>query len=112
MPLELDDRVDIVAVHGFNGHPQNSWTSRATRLNWLNTLLPPDIPCARIMTYGYDSGQGLRNIAMNLITDLSATRNDNVEVCFCLVMIRILDLISDYYMRARCGDQSYSLLIT
>ena len=85
----MDARIDIVAVHGFNGHSLKSWTSQANGLNWLKTLLPIDVGCARIMTYGYDSGQGLRNIAMNLVTDLRAKRDIAEEignVCFSIVM--------------------------
>lgn len=49
--------IDIVFVHGLNGHPQNSWTSKNTGCFWPVDLLP-DILAAqrpRILTYGYNA---------------------------------------------------------
>jgi len=43
----------IVAVHGLNGHPKKTWT--ANNVNWLRDFLPPDIPNARILSWGYDA---------------------------------------------------------
>ena len=45
--------VDIVAVHGLNGHYAKTWTQSAS--NWLQHFLPQDIPDARILALGYDS---------------------------------------------------------
>lgn len=51
--------VDVVAVHGLNGHYKNTWT--ATRpngdmVNWLGTVLPKqDVIHARIMSFSYNS---------------------------------------------------------
>ena len=44
----------IVAVHGLDGHCESTWTAENGVL-WLETLLPEDIPEARVYTYGYDS---------------------------------------------------------
>ncbi|CAG7985244.1 unnamed protein product [Penicillium salamii] len=52
-----DPTIDIVFVHGLNGHPQNSWTSKVTGCFWPVDLLP-DILAAqrpRILTYGYNA---------------------------------------------------------
>ncbi|PGH21490.1 hypothetical protein AJ80_03158 [Polytolypa hystricis UAMH7299] len=46
-------RVDIVAVHGLNGHYARTWTQGQS--NWLQDFLPRDIPDARILALGYDS---------------------------------------------------------
>ncbi|CAI4212535.1 unnamed protein product [Parascedosporium putredinis] len=40
-----DPIVDIVAVHGLNGHPERTWTAKSGT-HWLRTLLPEDIPNA------------------------------------------------------------------
>lgn len=52
-----DPTIDIVFVHGLNGHPQASWTSKNTGCFWPVDLLP-DILAAqrpRILTYGYNA---------------------------------------------------------
>lgn len=56
---EGEGLVDIVAVHGLNGHYENTWT--ATRpngdmVNWLGTVLPnQDLIQARVMSFSYNS---------------------------------------------------------
>jgi hypothetical protein len=49
--------VDIVCVHGFGGDSTEAWITQSgtKRVNWLKTLLPQDIPEARVLTYGYTS---------------------------------------------------------
>jgi hypothetical protein len=49
--------VDIIALHGLNGHYRDTWTSPVTGSNWLidEGFLPSQIPNARIMSYGYNS---------------------------------------------------------
>ncbi|KAG9024276.1 hypothetical protein FS842_005502, partial [Serendipita sp. 407] len=49
-----DPIVDIVALHGLDGHREHSWTADDGTM-WLKDLLPGDIPKARILTYGYDA---------------------------------------------------------
>ncbi|KAH4334341.1 hypothetical protein HBH98_243290 [Parastagonospora nodorum] len=46
--------VDIVAVHGLNGHCEKTWTA-GNGVNWLRDLLPHDLPNARILSWGYDA---------------------------------------------------------
>ncbi|KAL7915838.1 hypothetical protein GGI35DRAFT_430805 [Trichoderma velutinum] len=48
--------VDIVAVHGLNGKARGTWTDKETGMLWLEDFLPAEMPDARIMTFGYDSG--------------------------------------------------------
>jgi alpha-beta hydrolase superfamily lysophospholipase len=45
--------VDIIAIHGINGHYLRTWTEGSS--NWLRDFLPEDLPTARIMSLGYDS---------------------------------------------------------
>ena len=49
--------VDIVFVHGINGHPYGTWTSENDRTFWPAELLPPFIEeaKARVLVYGYDA---------------------------------------------------------
>ncbi|SLM38087.1 P-loop containing nucleoside triphosphate hydrolase [Lasallia pustulata] len=77
----LDPALDIVAVHGLNGHFEKTWTTN--NVNWLCDLLPSDIPNARILSWGYDanthstsqiSGQYLYNHATTLVSDLCLKR--------------------------------------
>ena len=52
--------VDVVAVHGFNGHPYRSWTANTEEGQkvWLRDFLPKALPGARIFSFGYDSKLG------------------------------------------------------
>ncbi|KAF8530241.1 hypothetical protein BU17DRAFT_60003 [Hysterangium stoloniferum] len=46
--------IDIVAIHGLDGHREKSWTADNEKL-WLRDFLPQAIPGARILSYGYDA---------------------------------------------------------
>ncbi|KAI0133837.1 ankyrin repeat protein [Xylariales sp. AK1849] len=55
-----EDMVDIVAIHGLNGHYEQTWTTcgqdeHKTLVNWLRDLLPHRIQNARIMSFAYNS---------------------------------------------------------
>ncbi|KAF2787873.1 ribonuclease-like protein p/mrp subunit [Melanomma pulvis-pyrius CBS 109.77] len=52
-----DPIVDIVAVHGLNGHPFQTWTTQNTNKFWLgdSDLLPSHLKRARILTFGYNA---------------------------------------------------------
>ena len=70
----------LVAIHGLNGDPVNTWTHK-TGVMWLNDILPEVLPRTRIMTYGYNanfknftSRQDLHSIAVKLLVDLSDCR--------------------------------------
>lgn len=47
----------VVAVHGIGAHPNTTWTHKRTGKNWLcePSMLPSDLPNARIMGFGYHS---------------------------------------------------------
>ena len=51
--------VDIVAIHGLNGHHERTWTAAApatgVAVNWLKDLLPIEVTSARIMSFSYNS---------------------------------------------------------
>ena len=84
-----EDVVDIVALHGLNGHYQKTWTATPAvgkPTNWLEDFLPEHIPNARIMSYGYDSTvqfsksvAGIGTFAEQLLHSLEAKRTSQNE---------------------------------
>ena len=81
--------VDIVAIHGLNGHYLNTWTEKTAsgeQVNWLRDFLPKQIPSARIMSYGYNSAvqfsksvADIGTFAEQLLNDLMSWRNSPAE---------------------------------
>ncbi|KAJ5129845.1 uncharacterized protein N7515_005884 [Penicillium bovifimosum] len=55
-PVDGSVEVDIVAVHGLNGHATETWTSKQGTC-WLSDLafLPKYIPRARVLVWGYNA---------------------------------------------------------
>ncbi|KAI5842141.1 hypothetical protein DFP73DRAFT_498411 [Morchella snyderi] len=77
-----DPALDLVCVHGLNGHREETWTAENGIL-WLRDLLPSVVPRVRVLSYGYDgrtsgprliSCQTLHDHAVGLVTDLSQRR--------------------------------------
>ena len=78
--------VDIIFVHGLNGHPHHTWTSEKSKIFWLAQLLPAKVEeeKTRILAYGYDadvasftdgaSKDKIHNHAEHLVAELSANR--------------------------------------
>lgn len=78
--------VDVVFVHGLNGHPYDTWTSERSKTFWPGQLLPPILEeeKTRIVVYGYDadvtsftdgvSTDKIHNHAEHLVAELSANR--------------------------------------
>ncbi|GFF49854.1 protein SERAC1 [Aspergillus udagawae] len=79
--------VDIVFVHGLNGHPYNTWSTKEPPVFWPADLLPNLLePCkVRILTYGYNanvtaftdgaSKDHIHQHAETLASTLAANRN-------------------------------------
>jgi hypothetical protein len=72
--------VDVVAVHGLQGHPYKTWQDD-NGINWLKDFLPKDVPDARILTFGYDSSvalsksvAGIEDHALRLLNTLFLER--------------------------------------
>lgn len=104
----------IVAVHGLNGHRENTWT--ANNINWLRDFLPSDIPNARILTWGYDANthgnsqintQHLYDHGRELVSSLHLNRR--------LAKVRKLhlkkDLFTDKQSRYEHAPSSSSLTV-
>ena len=83
--------VDIVAVHGLNGHRDETWESNdlstpdSTRKSlWLRDALPLDFPGSRIFSFGYNSGvwmsdsiSSIDEFARQLLNDLALCRREH-----------------------------------
>ncbi|KIK63472.1 hypothetical protein GYMLUDRAFT_72124 [Collybiopsis luxurians FD-317 M1] len=63
--LSEGTRVDILALHGLNGHAFRSWESHDASFMWLRDCLPEQMPGVRILTYGYNA---------NVYSDVSTGR--------------------------------------
>ncbi|KAI9762477.1 MAG: hypothetical protein M1840_001237 [Geoglossum simile] len=77
--------VDIVAIHGINGHPLMTWTHE-DGVCWIRDFLPGHLPGARIFTFGYESKVaftlstgGLGDFARSLLVALTGTRKSREE---------------------------------
>jgi hypothetical protein len=87
VPPHGDPTVDLVFVHGLNGHPHDSWTSKTTKCFWPVDLLPDVLASQRprILTYGYNadvtaftdgaSRDSIVSHAETLASNLAANRN-------------------------------------
>jgi hypothetical protein len=83
---ELVNFVDIVAIHGLNGHYLKTWTDEKTGVNWLSDLIPRIIKNARVMSFWYNSKvqfskskSGILEFADQLLGSLIASREGYVE---------------------------------
>ena len=78
--------VDVVFIHGLNGHPKETWTSEKSKIFWPVQLLAPVIQedNTRVLVYGYDadvtsftdggSKDKIHNYAEQLVAELCANR--------------------------------------
>lgn len=87
-PGDRHGYLDIVAIHGLNGHREKTWTDRTTGLNWLSNdqCLPKDIPHARVLSFGYNSktyfsrsNSDVREFASDLLAEIQASRRTEFE---------------------------------
>ncbi|KAH6635938.1 hypothetical protein F5144DRAFT_161070 [Chaetomium tenue] len=76
-------KVDICFVHGLTGNRDSTWTYPGHAEPWPKTLLPKDLPDARLLTFGYDayvvnnsvaSNNRLNDHASNFMNDLCRGR--------------------------------------
>ena len=59
--------IDVVFVHGLTGKPIDTFTKN--KICWPMTLLPQDLPRARVFTFGYDADcyRPLANVGVNMV---------------------------------------------
>ncbi|KAF8515489.1 P-loop containing nucleoside triphosphate hydrolase protein [Hysterangium stoloniferum] len=87
--------IDIVAIHGLDGHREGSWTAE-NGIFWLKDLLPQQLPNARIVTYGYDASTGTQSSkieetlyghAENLISRIALLRDSTTTTTRPIIFI-------------------------
>ncbi|KAH0563532.1 hypothetical protein GP486_001902 [Trichoglossum hirsutum] len=80
----IESTVDVIAVHGLNGHRERTWTA-SNGVLWLRDFLPAVAPHARVITYGYDartrgsshaSNRYIYDYAIEFVGKLCALRRD------------------------------------
>ncbi|PVH72645.1 hypothetical protein DL98DRAFT_595807 [Cadophora sp. DSE1049] len=55
-PAHETSAIDIVAVHGLNGHYEKTWSAHdesGQDINWLRDFLPKSVDNARVMSFGF-----------------------------------------------------------
>ena len=63
-PPTGEHQIDVVAASGLGSHPFGSFVHKGDGHMWLSNSLPRDMPTARVMIYGYESGlQGSNRFA-------------------------------------------------
>ena len=80
-----EEGIRIIAVHGFCGHRERSWThideTTGEEVMWLKDFLPDYVPGSRVMTFGYNlrsegiSAAEIKEKAIELLEALSADRH-------------------------------------
>ncbi|CAD6445354.1 8ad7835d-6f7e-4b73-9b34-45a7e0e1eebb [Sclerotinia trifoliorum] len=76
----FDATIDIIAIHGQNGHPIESWTNRDNGVLWLRDLLPgvletnPGVK-VRVLSYGYARSDPVESIGARLVDSINELRN-------------------------------------
>lgn len=89
-PANESGVIDLVVLHGLNGHYSNTWTATSPadgrQVNWLKDLLPGVLPNARVMSFGYNSivqfskgTAGISEFAEQLLEALMAWRTSSEE---------------------------------
>ena len=55
-PPNQEHKIDVLAISGLGSHPFGSFVHKREGHMWLADSLPRDMPGARVMIYGYQSG--------------------------------------------------------
>ncbi|KAI0423014.1 Alpha/Beta hydrolase protein [Xylaria grammica] len=88
--------MDIVAVHGLNGHYMDTFTDKswfAPATMWLKDLLPEKIPGCRVMSFEYDASvnsmsvANVRDSARSLLEHLRDKREDTIYADVPIVIV-------------------------
>ncbi|RLL95648.1 hypothetical protein CFD26_101358 [Aspergillus turcosus] len=82
-PRDGTAEVDIVAVHGLNGHAIETWTAQPGNICWLShpDFLPKYVPKARVLSWGYNANVSsiTRPTSANRILDHAQTLVSHLE---------------------------------
>ncbi|KAI9856827.1 MAG: hypothetical protein M1813_008764, partial [Trichoglossum hirsutum] len=79
--------VDIIFIHGLTGHREKTWRAKNATDPWPQTLLPAEVPNARVLTFGYDAyvadwqsmitQNRIGNHSMNLLNAVATYREND-----------------------------------
>ncbi|KAF7908092.1 uncharacterized protein EAF01_003847 [Botrytis porri] len=87
-----DAIIDIIAIHGQNGHPINSWTNRDNGVLWLRDLLPGILDAypgmrIRVLSYGYARRDTVEVIGAGLMKSIgelrAETKSEGRKIIWC-----------------------------
>ncbi|KAI1145838.1 Alpha/Beta hydrolase protein [Nemania diffusa] len=73
-PKNEPHTLDIIAVHGLNGHYRDTWADKPGSSDatiWLADLLPKKLPGCRVMSYEYNAS--IKSMAVGEIDDVART---------------------------------------
>ncbi|GAW20598.1 hypothetical protein ANO14919_101060 [Xylariales sp. No.14919] len=80
------EAIDVIAIHGINGHWKTTWEDEETGTNWLQHSIPKHLKTARVMAFSYNSAvqfsksvSSVANFAEQLLESLMAQRVSGVE---------------------------------
>ncbi|CAI7624444.1 unnamed protein product [Penicillium manginii] len=92
---DSNSKIDLVFLHGLNGHPKSTWTHNTTDFFWPWELRR-HIPDARVLCYGYDSDVSpqlgtnlirIKSLAASFLSNLVNKRQEDHEIGRPLVFI-------------------------
>jgi hypothetical protein len=96
-PEDMPGVIDIIAIHGINGHYTKTWTGMSAtgqHMNWLKDFLPEKLPPARIFSYGYNSAvqfskstASIADFADELLSHISSHRSNPTQLARPLIFI-------------------------
>ncbi|KAK3383208.1 hypothetical protein B0T24DRAFT_673110 [Lasiosphaeria ovina] len=78
--------IDIVLVHGVNGHPVKTWKDADSNTLWPKHWLPKVFPQGRVFSFGYNadmyrnnSAAGIRDNARTLLSYIESERDSRLS---------------------------------
>ena len=98
----------VAAIHGLNGHPFTTWTTRGSVKMWLKdpSLLPSYLKNSRVLTYGYNamiatvmgktSSDRIPQHAQTLVVELVADRKVGLLGCLDSTLVTKTEKIAHF----------------
>lgn len=99
----------IVFIHGLNGNRERTWRAEGASEPWIKSLLPSEIPKARVLAFGYDAT--VRRGGLREVVSQSRVTNHAMNLLTSLVTLRAKDGTVSLPRSAR-HKQSFSLMVT